>query len=198
MEQKFYICEHCGKIVAVVKESGVPVMCCGQKMKELIPGTTEAAAEKHIPVCTVENNKVTVTVGEVIHPMLPEHYIEWISLETKQGNQRKVLKPGDKPQACFAICDGDEVIAAYAYCNLHSLWKAEAEKKEEKPEGNYIVCKCNNVSYYDILDEVHKHSNMNDLLKVFESVKDTTRCSTGCGGCYDKVVNIISDAIMGH
>ena len=201
MEQKFYICEHCGKIVAVVKESGVPVTCCGQKMKELIPGTTEAAAEKHIPVCTVENNKVTVTVGEVMHPMLPEHYIEWISLETKQGNQRKVLKSGDKPQACFAICDGDEVIAAYAYCNLHSLWKAEVEKKEEKAEkeeGNYIVCKCNNVSYYDILDEVHKHSNMNDLLKVFESVKDTTRCSTGCGGCYDKVVNIISDAIMGH
>lgn len=201
MEQKFYICEHCGKIVAVVKESGVPVMCCGQKMKELIPGTTEAAAEKHIPVCTVENNKVTVTVGEVMHPMLPKHYIEWISLETKQGNQRKVLKPGDKPQVCFAICDGDEVIAAYAYCNLHSLWKAEVEKKEEKAEkeeGNYIVCKCNNVSYYDILDEVHKHSNMNDLLKVFESVKDTTRCSTGCGGCYDKVVNIISDAIMGH
>lgn len=201
MEQKFYICEHCGKIVAVVKESGVPVMCCGQKMKELIPGTTEAAAEKHIPVCTVENNKVTVTVGEVMHPMLPEHYIEWISLETKQGNQRKVLKPGDKPQACFAICDGDEVTAAYAYCNLHSLWKAEAEKKDqkaEKEEGNYIVCKCNNVSYYDILDEVHKHSNMNDLLQVFESVKDTTRCSTGCGGCYDKVVNIISDVIMGH
>ena len=92
-------------------------------MKELIPGVTEAAAEKHIPVCVVKNNQVTVTVGEVSHPMLPEHYIEWISLETKQGNQRKVLKPGDKPQASFAICEGDEVVAAYAYCNLHSLWK---------------------------------------------------------------------------
>ena len=79
MEQKFYICEHCGKIIAVVKESGVPVMCCGQKMKEIIPGTTEAATEKHIPVYTVENNIVKVKIGEIEHPMLSEHYIEWVS-----------------------------------------------------------------------------------------------------------------------
>ncbi|MGN0586625.1 MAG: desulfoferrodoxin family protein [Oscillospiraceae bacterium] len=124
MEQKFYICSHCGKIVAVVKESGVPVMCCGQKMTEIIPGSVDAATEKHVPVYTVENNIVTVNVGSVEHPMLPEHYIEWISLQTKQGNQRKALKPGDKPQICFALCDGDEVEAVYAYCNLHGLWKA--------------------------------------------------------------------------
>ena len=201
MEQKFFICEHCGKIVALVKESGAPLLCCGQEMKELIPGTTEAAAEKHLPVYTVENNKITVTVGEVLHPMLPEHYIEWISLQTKQGNQRKALKPGDKPEACFAICEGDEVVAVYAYCNLHSLWKTEGEEKKQEeavPEGNYIVCKCKNVSYYDILDEVHKHSNMHDLLNVFEDVKNTTNCSTGCGGCYEKVMNIISETIMGH
>ncbi|MDY5859588.1 MAG: (2Fe-2S)-binding protein [Eubacteriales bacterium] len=60
-----------------------------------------------------------------------------------------------------------------------------------------MVCKCNHVSYFDILDQVHKHSNMDDLLKVFEDVKNTTRCSTGCGGCYDKVIAIISDEIMG-
>ena len=125
MEQKFYICEKCGKIVALVKESGVPVMCCGQKMKEIVPGTTEASLEKHIPVFTVDKNLVHVTVGSVLHPMIPEHYIEWISLQTKSGNQRKALKPGDKPEVCFAICDGDEVEAVYAYCNLHSLWKAE-------------------------------------------------------------------------
>lgn len=124
MEQKFYICEHCGKIVAVVKESGVPVMCCGQKMKEIVPGTVDAAAEKHIPVYTVENNIVKVKVGEVEHPMLPEHFIEWVSVQTKQGDQRKALKPGDKPEVSFALCDGDEVEAVYAYCNLHSLWKA--------------------------------------------------------------------------
>ena len=129
MEQKFYVCEHCGKIAAIVKESGVPLMCCGEKMKELIPGVTEAAAEKHIPVCVVKNNQVTVTVGEVSHPMLPEHYIEWISLETKQGNQRKVLKPGDKPQASFAICDGDEV------CVLQSAQSLEKRSGGEKTGG---------------------------------------------------------------
>lgn len=125
MEQKFYICPTCGKIIAIVKETGVPVMCCGQAMKEIIPGTTEAAAEKHIPVYEVVGNTVKVNVGSVNHPMLPEHYIEWISLQTKTGNQRKTLNPGDKPEAVFALVDGDEVEAVYAYCNLHSLWKAE-------------------------------------------------------------------------
>ena len=124
MEQKFYICEHCGKMVALVKESGVPVMCCGQKMTEIIPGTTDAAVEKHVPVYTVENNIVHVRVGEVEHPMTPEHFIEWVSIQTNQGNQRKALKPGDQPEICFALCDGDEVEAVYAYCNLHGLWKA--------------------------------------------------------------------------
>ena len=124
MEQKFFICEHCGNIIAFVNNSGVPVVCCGEKMKELIPGTTDAAVEKHIPVYRVEDGKVFVTVGSVAHPMLPEHYIEWVSLQTKLGNQRKALNPGDKPEVCFSICEGDEVEAVYAYCNLHSLWKA--------------------------------------------------------------------------
>ena len=124
MEMKFYRCAHCGKIIAVVKESGVPVMCCGQKMEEIVPGTTDAAAEKHVPVYEVKDNIVTVCVGSVAHPMTEEHYIEWVSLQTKGGNQRKALKPGDEPKVCFAICDGDTVEAVYAYCNLHSLWKA--------------------------------------------------------------------------
>jgi len=124
MEMKFYRCAHCGQIVAIVKGTGVPVICCGEPMKEIVPGTTDAAVEKHVPVYEVKDGKVTVTVGSVEHPMLPEHYIEWIALETKMGNQRKSLKPGDEPKACFRICDGDEVVAVYEYCNLHSLWKA--------------------------------------------------------------------------
>ena len=124
MEQKFYVCKHCGKIIAVVKESGVPVMCCGQKMTEIVPGSVDAAAEKHVPVWTVEGNTVNVKVGEVAHPMLPEHYIEWVSLQSTCGNQRKQLRPGDAPEVSFALTDGDEVEAVYAYCNLHSLWKA--------------------------------------------------------------------------
>ena len=125
MEMKFYRCAHCGQIVAIVKKTGVPVICCGEPMKELIPGTTDAAAEKHVPSFEVKGDFVEVTVGSVEHPMLEEHYIEWIAVQTKQGNQRKSLEPGEPPKACFRICDGDEVEAVYAYCNLHSLWKAE-------------------------------------------------------------------------
>ncbi len=124
MEQKFFICKHCGNIIAMVKDVGVPIMCCGQKMTEIIPGTTDAAVEKHVPAYKVEGNIVTVNVGSVEHPMLPEHYIEWVSLQTKQGNQRKALNPGEKPEVCFALCEDDEVEAVYAYCNLHGLWKA--------------------------------------------------------------------------
>ena len=122
MEQKFLKCEKCGNIVAVVYASGVPMMCCGQKMEQIIPGTVEASREKHIPEYTVEGNKVFVVVGSVEHPMAPEHYIEWVSIQTKQGNQRKALKPGQAPKICFSICEGDEVEAVYAYCNLHGLW----------------------------------------------------------------------------
>lgn len=124
MEQKFYICSHCGNIIAKVKDVGVPVMCCGQKMTEIIPGTTEASQEKHIPVYQVEGNIVTVRVGAVDHPMTAEHLIEWVSLQTKQGNQRKILAPGQEPVVHFALCEGDEVEAVYAYCNLHGLWRA--------------------------------------------------------------------------
>lgn len=124
MEQRFFICEHCGNIVAMVKDTGVPVMCCGQKMTEIIPGTTDAAVEKHVPVYQVEGDVVKVQVGAVDHPMLPEHFIEWVSIQTRQGNQRKALKPGGEPKVCFALCEGDEVEAVYAYCNLHGLWKA--------------------------------------------------------------------------
>lgn len=124
MKQKFLRCKHCGNIVAVVKESGVSVMCCGEKMEEIVPGTVDASKEKHVPVYKVEGNHVIVTVGEVEHPMQEDHYIEWVSIQTKFGNQRKLLQPNSKPEVCFTICDGDEVEAVYAYCNLHSLWKA--------------------------------------------------------------------------
>ena len=124
MDMKFYRCAHCGKIIAVVKDTKVPVICCGEPMKEIIAGTTDAAVEKHVPVYEVKGNIVSVNIGSVAHPMTEEHYIEWVSLKSKQGNQRKALKPGDKPYVEFALCDGDEVEAVYAYCNLHSLWKA--------------------------------------------------------------------------
>lgn len=122
---KFYVCAHCGNIITFVKDSGVPVMCCGEKMQEIIPGTVDAAVEKHLPIVSVEGSQVTVQVGSVEHPMLPEHFIEWIVLETSTGSQMKALTPGEKPQAVFALADGEKAVAAYAYCNLHGLWKAE-------------------------------------------------------------------------
>lgn len=124
MEMKFYRCAHCGQIVAIVKETGVPILCCGEPMQEIIPGTTDGAVEKHVPVFEIVDNKIIVKIGAVAHPMLPAHYIEWIAIQTKYGNQRKQLNPGDEPQACFSICEGDELIAVYEYCNLHGLWKA--------------------------------------------------------------------------
>ena len=124
MELKFFKCEHCGNIIEMVEDKGVPVVCCGQRMTELVAGTSDGAREKHVPVYEVNGNTVHVKVGEVAHPMIPEHYIEWIALQTKNGIQRKELKPGEKPEANFALCDGDEVVAVYAYCNLHGLWKA--------------------------------------------------------------------------
>ena len=120
---KFYKCEICGKIVAMVKETPVDTMCCGQAMRELVPGTTDGAAEKHVPVYTLEGNTVKVKIGSVEHPMTDAHHIEWIAIETENGNQRKELKPGDKPEATFALVPRDKVKSVYEYCNLHGLWK---------------------------------------------------------------------------
>lgn len=118
---RFFICRHCGNIIGIVSGSGVPVVCCGEKMDQLIPNTTDAAGEKHVPVVNFENGIVTATVGTVEHPMSEEHYIQWIYLETEKGGQRKALKPGEKPDARFALVD-DFPVGVYAYCNLHGLW----------------------------------------------------------------------------
>ncbi len=122
MKISFYKCKKCGKVVAMLKGSPWDTICCGEAMTELTANTTDAAVEKHVPVVTVNGNTVEVNVGSVTHPMEEKHFIEWIALETKNGNQLKYLKPGDAPKAVFALTDGDEVVRAYAYCNLHGLW----------------------------------------------------------------------------
>ena len=123
-ENRFYICEHCGNIVGLIHDAGVPMMCCGKKMKLLEPGTVEASAEKHIPVVTVDGDKVKVVVGSVMHPMTEEHSITWVYLQTDRGGQRKCLAPGAEPVVTFALAD-EKPVAVYAYCNLHGLWMAE-------------------------------------------------------------------------
>ena len=122
---KFYMCEHCGNIVTKFVDKGVPVVCCGEPMKELVPGATDGAHEKHVPAVIIEGSIVNVQIGEVEHPMLDAHYIQFIALETAQGSQIKYLKPGDKPAAQFVLAEGDKAIAVYEYCNLHGLWVKE-------------------------------------------------------------------------
>ena len=121
--QKFFRCKHCGNFVGLVNNSGVPMICCGEPMEELIPNTTDGSGEKHVPAVTVEGNKVTVKVGTVMHPALPEHHIEFIYLETENGGQRKGIPVGADPVAEFLLTN-DKLVAVYEYCNLHGLWKA--------------------------------------------------------------------------
>jgi superoxide reductase len=118
---KFYICRHCGNLIAMVHDSGVPVVCCGEKMEALEPNTVEASGEKHLPSVAVEDGVLRVNVGSVDHPMIPEHLIQWICLQTEKGVQGRALKPGDAPAAAFPLGE-DKAVAVYAYCNLHGLW----------------------------------------------------------------------------
>ena len=205
-EVKFFKCSHCGNIVEKIHDAGVPMMCCGQKMDRLMPGTTEASAEKHIPEVKVTDTRVWVKVGSVNHPMTEENYIEWVCLLTDKGVYRKYLTSGKLPTATFLTVN-EKPIAVYAYCNLHGLWMASAvvaaivvPVKETKAASseNYTVCFCNQVNYFDIENAIHDNTNLGDVLAIFEKVKDTTRCSTGCGGCHDKVMEIISELLMGN
>lgn len=123
-EQKFYVCTHCKKIVGAIHDTEAPMSCCGEPMKELHANTVDASKEKHVPVTHVNGSTVTVEVGGVAHPMIDEHYIEWIYIQTAQGGQRKALHPGQAPRAVFSLSESDEFAAAFAFCNLHGLWKS--------------------------------------------------------------------------
>lgn len=124
MESKraFLKCMQCNNIVTAIENGGGSLSCCGEPMHVLVAGEIEAAQEKHIPVCKVSENKLTVEVGEVLHPMIEEHYIQWIAVDSGDHLQIKKLSPGQAPIAEFSIEDGD--ITVYEYCNLHGLWKS--------------------------------------------------------------------------
>lgn len=123
-KNRFFICEHCGNIIGLINDAGVPMKCCGQNMTELVPGTVDASLEKHVPVVTVDGDTVKVEIGAVAHPMVEEHSILWVYLETDRGGQRKNLAVGSEPVVSFALCD-EKPVAVYTYCNLHGLWKTE-------------------------------------------------------------------------
>lgn len=125
-EPKFFRCSKCGNLVGLIFNGGGTMTCCGQEMEELLANTVDASAEKHVPVFEQTGSTVMVKIGSVEHPMLEEHHIEWIYLNTTKGGQRKNLVVGKAPVAEFKLADGEELISVYEYCNLHGLWKAEA------------------------------------------------------------------------
>ena len=124
--KKLYLCNRCGNLAGKLIDSGADMSCCGEKMTELVPKTADQATEKHVPVIEIDGRSVKVTVGSTPHPMMEEHHIDFIILETDKGFQRKVLTIGEEPSATFEISDDEKVVGAYEYCNLHGFWMAEA------------------------------------------------------------------------
>jgi len=123
-KQKFFICKHCGNMVGLIDNKSVPLICCGEKMTELVPNTVEASTEKHLPAISVSGDSISVEIGSVPHPMETDHHIMFVYVETDRGGQRKRLNVGEKPKLEFHFSQ-DKPIAVYAYCNLHGLWKTE-------------------------------------------------------------------------
>ena len=122
--QKFYICEHCQNLVGLIDDRGVPLLCCGSKMTQLLANTVEASAEKHLPAAHFEGQTLVVEVGSTHHPMTQEHHISFVYVESEAGGQRKCLALDQAPVAKFTFIE-DKPRAVYAYCNLHGMWKIE-------------------------------------------------------------------------
>ncbi|MBB3170909.1 desulfoferrodoxin family protein [Parvibacter caecicola] len=125
MEIKFYKCNHCGNIAVKVVDKGVPLVCCGEKMVEMVPDSVDAATEKHVPAVTREEGHIHVNVGSVDHPMTPEHWIQFICLLTDAGYDIHPLTPENAPSTDFFVPATVKPLAVYEYCNLHGLWVTE-------------------------------------------------------------------------
>ena len=125
---KFINCAHCSNLAEMIYDTDIPLKCCGDEMKQLVPGSVKASGEKHTPVVKVAGNIVEVNVGDIHHPMEEDHWIEWVQLVTDQGSYRKWLRPGQKPSVQFLLVE-EKALEVYAYCNLHGLWKTELNEK---------------------------------------------------------------------
>jgi superoxide reductase len=119
---EIYKCEVCGNIVEMLHPGPGQLVCCGQPMKAYKENSVDAAKEKHVPVVEKMAGGFKVKVGSVPHPMEEKHYLMWIELTADGKLYRQTLKPGDKPEAEFAL--SAKTVSARAYCNLHGLWKA--------------------------------------------------------------------------
>lgn len=135
---RFYLCEVCGNLIEKVEDGGPTPSCCDQEMTALKAGSLDASPEKHVPIITITESpcssalhppikKVHVVVGSKLHPTTEMHYINWIQLQTETGSYRRYLEPGDPTYACFILHKDEPVLIAYAYCNLHGLWRSEVK-----------------------------------------------------------------------
>ena len=122
---KIFVCNHCGNMVGFIHSSGVPMICCGEQLAELVPNTVEASTEKHLPAVTVSGNNVSVQICSTPHPMENEHHIAFVYVETEYGILCRHLAAGAEPKVSFAFSSDDKPVAVYAFCNLHGLWKTE-------------------------------------------------------------------------
>lgn len=126
---KFYECKMCGNIIVLFEDKGIIPVCCGKTMEEITVGDKDETREKHVPKITINNNEVTIEIGEIPHPMLEEHYIKWIVLETDKGMYMHRFNSQDKPITKFTICNNEKPLRAYEFCNIHSLWKKDINEK---------------------------------------------------------------------
>ncbi|NLM62932.1 MAG: desulfoferrodoxin [Mollicutes bacterium] len=123
---RIFKCEICGNIVELINDGGGTLVCCGQEMEEIEINTEENTYEKHIPFVQKEGNKVKVQIGKTIHPMIDEHYIEWIALIEDNFIQKVNLKPGDEPIANFTVQSDNFTV--YTYCNIHGFYMTKNNK----------------------------------------------------------------------
>lgn len=120
--KEVYRCDICGNIVEVLRGGGGTLVCCGEDMILEDVNTFDEAGEKHMPILAKTESGVIVGIGQVEHPMDPDHYIEWIEIHTKENIFRKILNPGDKPKADFNV-NYDDVTMVRSYCNIHGMWQ---------------------------------------------------------------------------
>ncbi len=125
MKDKFYYCPICKNFFGVIHDSNVTPICCGKPMQVIEANSTEAAVEKHIPVVEIKDGVCHVVVGSVLHPMVEEHWIDWVMVATTLGRHRLVLRPGQEPKVDLKLAEKEEVLRVYAHCNLHGLWVKE-------------------------------------------------------------------------
>ena len=121
--REIYKCNVCGNIVEVLHAGVGELVCCGEPMELMKEKTEDSTVEKHVPYIEKTSDGALVKVGQnQDHPMIAEHYIEWIQIIADGASYRMFLKPGDKPQAKFEI--KADKIEAREYCNVHGLWKS--------------------------------------------------------------------------